>query len=266
MGRQKPFRLRLGLAWGRVKQAEGDGNGNRQECSGGEHELLGKVKFVHQAVGHNVNHPLFEIGASNARDAGQRGTQAKFTDFQNALGINLAVAAEFDDLLVTGALALFEQARSQPPDKGIEPENRFDQHVHRGVEIVATAYVPDFVCEDGFEVRVFQAVRDPSGQISTGRVMPKIPGSSEARDSSMSIGLRIPPTRSRRRSAPTSRPSRNRSDDLIAAEMRCQRIVHTNSTASNPPSQMAVAITGKKWSRLGCAVEAVVVPTAGAAA
>ena len=79
-----------------------------------------------------MDHPSFEIGAGNTTDARPRGNLTKLTYFQNAFGIDLAVVAEGDDFFVAGALAFFYQARAQPPDQGVEPEDSLDQHVQRG--------------------------------------------------------------------------------------------------------------------------------------
>src|SRR4029077_7817838 len=73
---------------------------------------------------------------------------------------DLAIAAQFQYGFVTGAFALFNEARSQPPDQRVKPEDGFHQHVKCSRQIVAAAYVPEFVREDGVEVRVFEASGD----------------------------------------------------------------------------------------------------------
>jgi hypothetical protein len=86
----------------------------------------------------------------------------------------------------------------------------------------------------------------PSGQISTGRAIPKIPGSREVRDSNMSIRGTNPPTCCSRRSASTSRPSRNGAASLVAAEIRRQRVYQNESTTRNPQNHAAIKSAGTR--------------------
>ena len=103
----------------------------------------------------------------------------------------------------------------------------------------------------------------PFGHTSRGRTMPKIPGSSEAVDSHNSIGFPIPARRSRRRSASTSRPSRNGIASRKAAETRRQRTYHAKRTTTNPQSHTAARRAGSKCIALGEAVEGVAGEIAG---
>ncbi len=64
------------------------------------------------------------------------------------------------DLFVAGAFTFFHQSPAQPPHQGMKPENGFHQHVKGGGKIVATADMPDFVGQNGFEVSVFQTIRN----------------------------------------------------------------------------------------------------------
>jgi hypothetical protein len=50
----------------------------------------------------------------------------------------------------------------------MEPEDRFDQEVEGREEVVAAADVTEFVGEDGFEFRVFEAVCDAGGEPEDG--------------------------------------------------------------------------------------------------
>ena len=151
-----------------MQQAKRYRNGKGQCCRGGEEQFLGEIEFVQDASGHDMNHPFLEIGAGDARDTGQRRPQTEFTDFQNAFGIDLAVATEFHDFFIASALALVKQARSEPPDQGIEPEHGLYDHVKRGEEIVAAKYVQHFVGENGFEMGVVDVNGDSFGPEENG--------------------------------------------------------------------------------------------------
>ena len=153
----------MSLTRGCVQNPEGDRNGDGGKSCRGEQQFSGEVESLQDTVGHDVNHPLFEIGASDARDADQGRTETEFTDFQNAFGVDVTITAEFEHFFIAGALALVDEARAEPPDERIEPEDRFDQHVQCGVEIVTAADMPDLMRENRFQVRVFQVRGDASG-------------------------------------------------------------------------------------------------------
>ena len=89
--------------------------------------------------------------------------ETEFTHFQNAFGIDLAIAAEGDNFFIASTLALFDQARAEPPDERMKPEHGLDQHVQRGGKIIAAADMPDFVGEDGFKVDIFEIIGDSFG-------------------------------------------------------------------------------------------------------
>ena len=66
-------------------------------------------------------------------------------------------------MLVAGAFALGFEARAEPPNDGVEPEDGFDEHVQGCGEVVAAADVGDLVGEDGFEVGIVEALGDGGG-------------------------------------------------------------------------------------------------------
>ena len=117
----------------------------------------------------------------------------------------------FHDFFVAGALAFFDHAA--PPATRPADGTRTSPRPPCGWQR------PD--CRDG--ARATPRAREslpgahpasaseiPSGQISTGRAMPKIPGSREVCDDNTIVNrLRVPAMRSSRRRASTSRPSRN---------------------------------------------------------
>jgi len=53
----------------------------------------------------------------------------------------MAMAAEFKNGFVAGALALVDEPRSQPPDQRMEPEDGLDEEVNTGGQVVSPARV-----------------------------------------------------------------------------------------------------------------------------
>ena len=60
----------------------------------------------------------------------------------------------------------------------MEPEERLDQHVEGGGQIVAAADVAEFVGQDGFQLRIREAPGDARGQQQDRAEEPTTPGSS----------------------------------------------------------------------------------------
>src|SRR6266851_6076331 len=209
-----------------------------------------------------MDNPFLEIGARDSGYASQGGFHTEFTDLQNAFCIELPFATRFQDFLVAGAFALLHQPRPQPPSQRVKPKAGFNHHVYRSGKIVAAAYVPQFVGEDRFQVASSRRAEILSGHTKTGRTMPKIPGSIEARDNRISVGFRMPSICSSRRSASTSRPSRSGVASRMAAEIRRQRRSHTKTTIRNPQSHTARR-AGSRWMRLARTVEGVAGETIG---
>ena len=73
-------------------------------------------------MAHDAGDAAFQVGAADSGDAGERGFDAEFTDFQDALGIDMGFATGIDDGFVARALAIFDEAVAEPPDDGMEPE------------------------------------------------------------------------------------------------------------------------------------------------
>ena len=58
-----------------------------------------------------MHHPFLEIRSCNSGHTSQWGFHTKLAYFQNALGIDLPVAAQFHNFFVTGTLALLDAER-----------------------------------------------------------------------------------------------------------------------------------------------------------
>src|SRR5690348_83252 len=74
------------------------------------------------------------------------------------------MAAAAQDFFVAGLFALFNETRADPPDKRMEPENRFDDQMNRSEEIVATTDMAEFVRENGFQLRRRQPLCNSFGE------------------------------------------------------------------------------------------------------
>src|ERR1044071_9260281 len=92
--------------------------------------------------------PLLRVGAGDAGHARDRGFDVELAGSENAFRIGHRLAALPQHLFVAGSLAFVEEAGADPPDQGMEPENRFDGHMNRGPQVVATADVALFVRDD----------------------------------------------------------------------------------------------------------------------
>ena len=122
----------------------------------------------------------FQTSACHPRniDDGRRDTQA--ARLQNAFGVGCGTPPWRQDVLVTGALALVDEARADPPHERVKPEHRADDNLRRREQVVAADDVTHLVGEDRFDVGVAESCGEmPCGQISTGVRMPSTPGSIE---------------------------------------------------------------------------------------
>ena len=90
------------------------------------------------------------------------------------------------------------------------------------------ADVPDLVSKDGLEVGVFEMRGDAFGPDQRRAGDTEDSWFEEVRESRNAIGLRSPPTCSRRRKAFTSRPWCSGTEDFIAEEIRRQRSIQQN--------------------------------------
>src|SRR5262249_3102903 len=73
----------------------------------------------------------------------------------------LAAGAQYG--LIAGALALVNLPRGDPPHERVEPEDRFDRHIYRREQIVVTADVTAFVCDERAYLGRRQAFNKSSG-------------------------------------------------------------------------------------------------------
>ena len=71
----------------------------------------------------------------------ERRLDIEFANVQDSFGVDLGLAALPQHFFVAGAFAFFDQARADPPDQRMKPENAFDHHVNRRSQVVAAAYV-----------------------------------------------------------------------------------------------------------------------------
>src|SRR5581483_9818073 len=74
----------------------------------------------------------------------------------------MPMAAEFNYRFIACPLAFSDELRANPPDEWMKPEDRFDEHVNRSGEIVATPHVAKLVRNHRFKMSVIQVLRDGS--------------------------------------------------------------------------------------------------------
>src|SRR5580704_14173554 len=126
-------------------------------------------------LSHDPQNALLQICARDSGKAGQRRFHTEFAGLQNTLGIDASLAARCQDSFVARAFTLFHQARSQPPNQRVKPEDRLNQHVYRRYQIVSTTYVAKLVRENGIQVGISEVFRDSFGPDQNGPSNPENP-------------------------------------------------------------------------------------------
>ncbi len=69
------------------------------------------------------------------------------------MSIGLWRVAEANHLLVASTLALFDKACADPPDQWMKPEERFDEHVCGGGEVIVILDVRELMSQNCFQLR-----------------------------------------------------------------------------------------------------------------
>ena len=59
---------------------------------------------------------------------------------------------------VARAFAFVDESRADPPDAGMEPEDRLHRHVQRREEIIAPAHVRDLVRQNRGQLLIVQEI------------------------------------------------------------------------------------------------------------
>ncbi len=83
-------------------------------------------------------------------------------------GVDFGVGAPGQDFFIAGALAFLDEARAEPPDERVKPEQGLDGHVERGGQIIAAARVALLMREDGLQLGRGEAGGDSIGQEQDG--------------------------------------------------------------------------------------------------
>jgi hypothetical protein len=117
--------------------ADHDRAKNGSDPRGDQEEFLGSIQSLHTAVAHDGLDSAPDIGARHAGNACQRRFQIELADAEYGVGVDARLIAEAEHFFIAGAFAFFDKARADPPDQGMEPEERFDYHVERRGEIIA---------------------------------------------------------------------------------------------------------------------------------
>ena len=147
----------------RIQDAGRDGHGNRSGSRYSQQQLSAPIQVAGDVRRHDFLDARFEIGAAHSGGADQRRFQIELADVQDSFGIDVRVCLP-QNVLVAGALALFNEAGADPPDQRMKPEDGFHHHVDGGGEIVAAADVAELVGNHGFQLLRGEAVGDSIGQ------------------------------------------------------------------------------------------------------
>src|SRR6185295_10664095 len=89
-------------------------------------------------VSHDSPHSLSEILAGNAGDTGRRQRNIKLANLEQAFSIDCRFSAEPEHFFIAGKLLFVDEAKPDPPDQRMKPEQGLHNHVRRHPEVVAT--------------------------------------------------------------------------------------------------------------------------------
>jgi hypothetical protein len=124
----------------------------------------------------------------------------------------------------------------------MKPEDRFDQHVNHGSEIILVTRVGKLMRNDGFDLRLAEALKIPCGHTSLGHKIPKIPGSNDASEMDNLIGRRIFACACSLRRIEASRHSIAGRAVRSAVAMRRQRMIQVQTTIQKPATHTPLTI------------------------
>src|SRR5215469_2447228 len=124
-----PLRLRPYPDRRGVCKAYRDGRSHSRNSHRGKQKLLSSLKLVCSAVSHDGLDSFLEIRARYACCTEQRRLHVELANFENTFGISLRIPSQFQHFFVAGTLSLINEPHADPPNQGVKPEDRFDQHV-----------------------------------------------------------------------------------------------------------------------------------------
>ena len=115
-------------------------------------------------VAHDRLDARAQVRPAHAGDPRDRRADGLAADLENRFRVVARVTAGLQDCLVAGAFALVDEPRLDPPDGGMEPVDRFHQHVQHGHEIVAAPDVTPLVRDHGAQLRGGETLDEPVGK------------------------------------------------------------------------------------------------------
>ena len=124
------------------------GTPSHRHRGSGQCELSRDVQSSSNVVSHDVLDSGLDSPSRHPRHAHQCGLMAKLADSQNALGVDLGLAAQAEHGFVTGAFAFFNEPAFDPPDHRMKPEDHLHHHVNRRCEVVSSSNVTQFVRDE----------------------------------------------------------------------------------------------------------------------
>jgi hypothetical protein len=71
-------------------------------------------------------------------------------------------------IFIANALALVDEATSNPPHKGMKPKQRFRGHVDRSPQVVMPTRMRQLVRDDRFQLSIIETAADTGGQQQAG--------------------------------------------------------------------------------------------------
>ena len=119
-------------------------------------------------VAEDVTHAPREIAGRGRRRATDGARAAMTAHREDAGGIFTAVVSVLEHGFVAGAFTLFDHLPAYPPDRGVKPEQRLDQAVNAGLEIVAARDVFVLVREHRVHLRSESRPSNAAGSNTTG--------------------------------------------------------------------------------------------------
>jgi hypothetical protein len=159
-----------------AEDADGEGADDRGRGGRYEKRFSSGAQRGQRALRQDAMDALLQIGAGHAGCARQRRFQTETADARDPLGIVHGIAAAIQHFLVARTFALVDKTRADPPHERVEPEERLDDHVDRGGQVVAPANVAELVSQDRVELGGGETLEDRGRQKKDGAEESDHPG------------------------------------------------------------------------------------------
>ena len=128
------------------------------DANRGKEELLSSCERFSGVMSHDSLDPSLEVRARHAGHVPDWGFEIELAGLEDALGVELRLAAAEQHVFIAGALTFFHQPRANPPDQRMKPEERLHQCLNTREQIVVSSDVTQLVRQNGFDLAVRQAI------------------------------------------------------------------------------------------------------------